>query len=256
MTTTTAPISEELLKMAFSEAEARIRGSANHELTKKVTNEVGRVQYEGSLNAIIHSVLSDVVSDCTARLEFEKIDISVIHENSIVVAIESKGMVANSHSSDENRISIDLHGIRTKLYPDRRNLNRRTGKHNCVQADIVEISEKVPPAMQSPHFEVFVPVVYELYRNGGSPADIYAERKPWVTLPGFKKLREGMSNDFAEWFHREDPRIGLMHSAEGIELRYANELWIEQSQHKYPAFTSLEAYVNFYAFARFVEYDN
>ena len=150
MATTTAPISEELLKMAFAEAEYRIRGSANNDLTQKITNEVGRVQYEGSLNAIIHSALSDVVSDCTAHLEFEKIDISVIRENFIVVAIESKGMVANSHSRDKNRVSIDLHGIRTKLYPDRRNLNRRTGKHNCVQADIIEISEKVPPAMQSP----------------------------------------------------------------------------------------------------------
>ena len=195
MATTTAPISEELLKMAFAEAEYRIRGSANNDLTQKITNEVGRVQYEGSLNAIIHSALSDVVSDCTAHLEFEKIDISVIRENFIVVAIESKGMVANSHSRDKNRVSIDLHGIRTKLYPDRRNLNRRTGKHNCVQADIIEISEKVPPAMQSPRFEIFVPVVYELYRDGGRPADIYSERKPWVTLPGFKRLRKGMRDD-------------------------------------------------------------
>ena len=255
MAMTTTPISEELLRMAFAEAEDRIRGSANHNLTKKISNEVGRVQYEGSLNAIVHSALSDVISNCTAHLEFEKIDIGVIHENSIVVAIESKGMVANSHSNDENRISIDLHGIRTKLCPDRRNLNRRTGKHNCVQSDIAEISDKIPTAMQSPRFEVFLPVVYELYRDGGSPADIYSERKPWVTLPGFRRLREGMSDDFAEWFHREDPRIRLIHSAEEIELKRANEIWIEQSRHKYPAFTGLEAYVNFYAFARFVEFD-
>ena len=62
-----------------------------------------------------------------------------------------------------------------------------------------------------------------------------------------------MKDDFAQWFQREDPMIRLIHAAESVELRDANELWLQQSRRKFPKFTSLEAYVSFYAFARFVE---
>ncbi len=253
MTTSSIPISEELLKHAFKLAEERLRGQSNYEITKNITNEVGPVKYEGSLNSIICSSLSDTLKGCSVLQEYELIDICVIHDNAVVAAIESKGMVANSFRKDKNRVSIDLHGIRTKLYPDRRNLNKTTGIHNCVQTDISNISEKIPNDMKSPRFEIFVPVIYELYRRGGTEADLFSANKPWITLQGFRELRKEMRRDFIEWFRREDSQIRLIHAGEAIELRGANELWIQQSQAKYPRFISLEAYLNFYAFGRFVE---
>ena len=62
-----------------------------------------------------------------------------------------------------------------------------------------------------------------------------------------------MRDDLADWFDRKYPEIRLLHAAESIELRGANEHWLEMSQDKYPEYKSLEAYVSFYAFARFVE---
>ena len=62
-----------------------------------------------------------------------------------------------------------------------------------------------------------------------------------------------MKEDLREWFHREDPNFTLIHAAESIELEGANELWRRQSRQRFPEFTSLEAYVSFYAFARFVD---
>ena len=239
-------VSLELLQSAFGLAEDRLRGEANRLITQKVTSEAKTVRYEGSLNAVLQSALSDTFSRCSVKREYNKIDICMIHQEGIVAAIESKGMVANSHSSDRNRISIDLHGIRTKLYPDRRS-------SNSVQADISEISGKIPIGMECPRFEIFVPVVYELYRDGGSRADWFREKKPWVTLPKFKELRENMVDDLAEWFRREDPQISLIHATKSVELRNANEFWLNQAQHRFPEFTSLEAYVSFYAFGRFVE---
>ena len=38
--------------------------------------------------------------------------------------------------------------------------------------------------------------------------------------------------------------IKLIHAAESVELRDANEHWLQQSQRKFPNFTSLEAYVS------------
>ena len=244
--TSSIPVSEELLKSAFCVAEQQLRGNQNYTLTRKITNEVGRVYYEHSMDAIFASTLRQTFPLCSVRHEFNGIDIGVMHEDAIVTAIETKAMVANSHSGDMNRISIDLHGIRTKLYPDKR-------ASNSIQTDIAGISSKIPPGMACPRFELFIPVVYELYRGGGSESDWFAERKPWVTLPRFKALREDMKDDLAQWFQREDPMIRLIHAAESVELRDANEMWLQQSRRKFPNFTSLEAYVSFYAFARFVE---
>ena len=244
--TSSIPVSAELLRVAFNAAEQQLRGSQNHTLTRKITNEVGRVYYEHSMDAIFASTLRQTFPLCSVRREFNGLDICVIHGDAIVTAMESKGMVANSHSSDEHRNSLDLHGIRTKLCPDKRT-------ENSVRTDIGGISGKIPFGMVCPRFELFVPVVYELYRSGGSRSDWYSEGKPRVTLPKFKELREIMKDDFAQWFQREDPMIRLIHAAESVELRDANELWLQQSRRKFPKFTSLEAYVSFYAFARFVE---
>ena len=239
-------ISEDLLKNAFSLTERRLIGDDNSRITQRITNEVNRVQYEGSLNSIMLSALSDTLPGCSVRREYNKIDICAITEDGIVATIETKGTVANSHAGDENRISIDVHGVRTKLYPDARD-------QNSVQKDIEGISVKIPIGMECPRFEIFIPVIYELYREGGSRADWFSERKPWVTLPGFKKLKEGIKGDLTEWFKREDPRFSLIHAAESIELKGADEFWRHQSQCRFPQFSSLEAYVSFYAFARFVE---
>ena len=58
--------------------------------------------------------------------------------------------------------------------------------------------DKIPSGMACPRFELFVPVVYELYRSGGSRSDWYSEGKPRVTLPKFKELRENMKDDVAQ----------------------------------------------------------
>ena len=244
--TSLTPISEALLKDAFALTESRLTGDDNLRITKRITNEVSRVQYEGSLNTILLSALSDTLPGCLVRREYNKIDICAVTDDGIVATIETKGTVANSHAGDMNRISIDVHGVRTKLYPDARD-------ENSVQTDIAKVAGKIPTGMECPRFEIFIPVIYELYREGGSHVDWFSERKPWVTLPKFKKLRENMQEDLIEWFHREDPRFTLIHAAESIELQNANELWRRQSQRRFPHFTSLEAYVSFYAFARFVE---
>ena len=240
------PISEALLKDAFALTERRLTGSDNRRVTEKITNEVRRVQYEGSLNSILRSTLSDTLPRCSVRREYNKIDICAVTDDGIVAAIETKGTVANSHAGDMNRISIDVHGVRTKLYPDARD-------QNSVQKDIADIASKIPVSMECPRFEIFIPVIYELYREGGSQAEWFSERKPWVTLHGFKKLRDNMKEDLREWFHREDPSFTLIHAAESIELEGAYELWRRQSRRRFPQFTSLEAYVSFYAFARFVD---
>ena len=201
------------------------------------------------MNAIFVQGLSSAFSMCSAHREFNRpngIDIALVNGDGVVVAIETKGMVSNSHRGDRNRISIDVHGVRTKLYRDKRD-------NNSIESDIADSAGKIPIEMVCPRFELFVPVVYELYRQGGTESDWFAERKPWVTLPGFEQLRENMKDDLTEWFAREDPSFRLIHAAESVELRGANELWKRQSQRKYREYKSLEAYVSFYAFARFVE---
>ena len=244
--TSTIPVSEDLLRSAFALAEKRLKGPDNHNVTQRITNETKVVRYEGSLNSILVSALSDTLPECSVKKEYRKIDICAIYGDDIVVALESKGMVANSHSSDQNRISLDLHGIRTKLYPDAR-------ARNSVQTDIAGVSGKIPQGMNCSRFELFVPVIYELYREGGDRSDWFAERKPWVTLPKFRELRKNMRGDFIEWFQREDPRISLVHAVESVELRDANQLWNTQAKSSFPKFKSLEAYVSFYVFGRFIE---
>ena len=251
-------VSEVSLRKAFTLVEERLSGDSNTEIMKAIANDTQQAKYEAPLNRIIHSALSEVFEGCSVwssgrPKELNKIDTSVVQNNDVVVAIESKGTVANSHGSDRHRSAIDLHGIRTKLYPDKRNFNKRTGKYNCVQTDIAEISEKIPKSMECPRFEVFVPVIYELYREGGNYSEWVREEKPWVTLPKFKDLTGRLKDDLESWFYSQDPQIKLLHPTEFVELRGANEYWRKTSRSKYPQFTSLKAYVSFYAFTRFVE---
>ncbi|MXY43258.1 MAG: hypothetical protein F4Y50_04245 [Dehalococcoidia bacterium] len=244
-------VSEMSLRNVFMLAEERLRGDSNDEVMEAIANDARRASYEGSLNRIIHLALSEVFEDCYIYSagqprELHSIDICVVQNNDVVAAIESKGTVANSHNSDIHRSAIDLHGIRTKLWHDKRS-------QNSIQNDIKDISQKIPQSMSSPRFEVFVPIIYELYREGGNPSVWFSERKPWVTLPKFRDLRVRLKDDLEDWFYSQDPQINLLHATEFVELRGANEYWSKTSKAKYPQFTSLKAYVSFYAFTRFVE---
>ncbi len=244
-------VSEVSLGRAFTLVEERLRGDSNDEVMRAVSNDTRRADYEGSLNRIIHSALSDEFGDFSVYSagqprELYGIDICVVQNNDVVAAIESKGTVANSHKSDSHGSAIDLHGIRTKLWQDKRS-------QNSIQNDIKDLSKKLPKSMNCPRFEVFLPVIYELYREGGNPSVWYSERKPWVTLPKFRDLRARLKDDLESWFYSQDPQIKLLHSTEFVELRGTNEYWRKTSKSKYPQIKSLKAYVSFYAFTRFVE---
>ena len=102
------------------------------------------------------------------------------------------------------------------------------------------------------HYEIFVPTISEFYRTG-SKSEWTKNRKPWTTLPKYKSVRKELAKDFAQWFKEEDNSIELIHATEPIVLRKANKMWLEQSQWKYPKYKSLEAYVSFFAFGRFVK---
>ncbi len=155
-------VSEVSLGRAFTLVEERLKGDSNDEVMRAVSNDTRRADYEGSLNRIIHSALSDVFEDFSVYSagqprELYGIDICVVQNNDVVAAIESKGTVANSHNSDSHGSAIDLHGIRTKLWQDKRS-------QNSIQNDIKYLSKKIPKSMNCPRFEVFLPVIYELYR--------------------------------------------------------------------------------------------
>ena len=66
-----------------------------------------------------------------------------------------------------------------------------------------------------------------------------------------------MLRELGTYFLRNPKRfrfaIELIHATEPIVLRKANKMWLEQSQWKYPKYKSLEAYVSFFAFGRFVK---
>ena len=236
-----------LLRDAFVLAEDRLRGEENRAITQAITNEAKNVQYEASLNGVLRSALSDTFSGCSVRLDYNNVDICVIRDFSIVASVESKGMVANSLSREDNRSPLDLHGINTKL-------NRDARDENSVQKDIAEITRKIPDHLQRPLFELFVPVIYELYRSGAvSDRDIYSGKKPWATPWEFKSLRLNVKNELVTWFQREDPQFKLIHAAEFVELRDANELWRKQVGQKYPGLGISQAFVSFYAFGRSIE---
>ena len=198
--------------------------------------------HEGLVNAVIARALYDVFSSLDVKTEHKRIDIGLMNEDGeIVVAVEGKMMVSNSNSRKcAIKNSIDVQGIYVKLNSDK----------NSVKKDINNIHKKIGKSID--HYEIFVPIVYELYRTGGE-SEWTKHKKPWTTLPKFKCVREGLAKDFEQWFKEEDNSIELIHATEPIELRDANKLWLEQSQWMYPKYKSLEAYVSFFAFGRFVK---
>ena len=233
----TDEVSREMLKKAFSLAEKLLRcEDKNRYITAKITNEVGRVPGEKLVNDVIAEALRDVFPRLDVKREHRLIDIGLMNEDGeIVAAVEGKMMVSNSRTcAIEN--SIDVQGIYVKL--------------NSVKKDINNIHKKIGKSVD--HYEIFVPIVYELYRSGGKN-EWTKHKKPWTTLPKFKCVREGLAKDFDQWFKKRDNSIELIHATEPIELRDANKMWLEQSQGEFPKYKSLEAYVSFFAFGRFVK---
>lgn len=238
-------VSREMLKKAFSLAEESLSGKKNRFITEVITNEVSIVAQEGLVNAIIARALHDEFPSLDVKIEYsgnkgkKRIDIGLIDkEKKLVIAVEGKMMVSNS-TKCAIKNSIDVYGIKDKL--------------KGVKKDIADIGEKIRQGKVAPHcYEIFVPIVSEFYRTG-SQSEWTQNRKPWATLPKFKCVREGLAKDFEQWFKEEDNSIELIHATEPIELRDANKMWLEQSQWMYPKYKSLEAYVSFFAFGRFVK---
>ena len=229
------------LKKAFSLAEELLRcKDKNRYITAKITNEVGKVPGEKLVNDVIAGALRDVFPSLDVKMEHKRIDIGLMNEDGeIVVAVEGKMMVSNSRKCAIKN-SIDVQGIDVKL----------NGDKNSVKKDITNIHNKIGKSVD--HYEIFVPIVYEMYRTGGE-SEWIGRRKPWTTLPKFKCVREGLAKDFEQWFKKRDNSIELIRATEPIELRDANKMWLEQSQSMYPNYKSLEAYVSFFAFGRFVK---
>lgn len=235
---TTGPVSMEMLKKAFSLAEKRLIDKKNRFITEVITNEVSSIGgHEGLVNAVIARALYDMFRRrLIVKTEHKRIDIGLMNEDGeIVAAVEGKMMVSNSRKCAIKN-SIDVQGIDVKL--------------NSVKKDITNIHNKIGKSVD--HYEIFVTIVYELYRTGGE-SEWIEHRKPWTTLPKFKCVRKELAKDFEQWFKERDNSIELIHATEPIELRNANKMWLEQSQWMYPKYKSLEAYVSFFAFGRYVK---
>ena len=240
------PISEELLKSAFVLAENRLMGEDNLTITKGITNEVSNVSYEKTLNDILRTALSAIFPSYSVCREYNRVDICIISENSIITAIESKGMVANSFRNDKNESALDLHGIRDKLQPS-------TLAKNSVRKDISRISAKIPSNKEGQRFEIFIPIVYELYREGATEAELFSNSKPWTTHSSYKQRRKTLKSDMTIWFQSNYPgQFSLVHSVESIELPDVNQIWTDQQMGNCPWAPISEAYLSFFAFARFV----
>lgn len=230
-----------VLRDTFQAAEAELRGGGNDAVARVIADEAGSVRYENVLDVVFEGALK--AQGLEAKRPYKRIDIAVRDAGKIVVAIECKGMVANSHSTTGDRAPLDVHGIRTKLEPSARS-------RNCVLTDMQGLANKIPPNQRGPHLQVFVPVAYELYRQGGRD-EWHRESKPWTTHPSFREIRGFLRRDLANWFHAQEGPCELLYATEEpIALRRANEFWLQSGKKAYPAYNALEAYVSFYAFFR------
>ena len=244
------PVSDRRLKRAFSLAEDELKGESNRSITESIVNETLRsIQWEKSLDRLFVSTLSRVFPEFSLNPKHH-IDICIISkEGKFVGAIECKGMVSNSHRGDRFRDSLDVWGIRkAKLEPD-------NPCKNSVQRDIKRIEGKINKSGEIiSHWEIFVPVVYEVYRDGATDAELYEERKPWTTHPNYRRVRKTLKEDFIKWFERKYPsEFTLIHPADHVELMHAKEIWSELCEGKASCTPVSEAYVSFFAFGRYVE---
>lgn len=237
-------ISIRKLKEAFSSAEDRLKGERNRLITEVITNEAFAINGEGLISAVIARALHDTFSGrFVTETEVKRIDLCLIdNESRVVVAIEGKWMVSNNTTRDNRdgfKNSLDVHGI-------------RASKLGSVEKDITGLGDKIRKIGKViPHYEIFVPIVCELYRTGGED-EWFKEKKPWTTDPRYEKVRRNLRRDLTKWFTSKDDAFKFIHATERIELVDANHFWQEQSAWLYPKYKSLEAYVSFYAFGRYV----
>ena len=244
---------KEKLEKAFLLTEGRLKNERNESIANSITNDVGSIQWEGLLDdqfkLALKQVFPEDIEVKKARPGRPDIDIRMSYKGRVIVAIESKGMVSDSHSLNDIKDSLDVGGIDNKLHID------KGPSENSVEKDIKCIGNKMSKLGEvAPHWEIFVPVIYDLYRTGGSRRELTNGSKPYVTLDRYKELVVNRKVDLAEWFMKCDEEIDPIYcTSEPIKLREANRLWKEQSGWKYPQFKSLEAYVSFYAFGRYVE---
>ena len=200
------------------------------------------------INAVIARALHDTfhprfVIETEVGKGREKMDVCLLNAGgSVVAAIEGKMMVSNGTSKRASINPIEIHGIKTKL----------NGKQRSVAKDIIGIEGKVATTgLVVPHYEIFVPIVYELYRSGGE--DEWAlNSKPWTTPTEFMEIRNELRSKLTQWFRESDKRIIPLYSTNPIELIDADHFWQEQSAWLYPEYSSLKAYVSFFAFGRYV----
>ena len=233
------PISMDSLREAFSLAEEMLKGDWNRTIAQSIVNDTLRsIQWENSIRVLFASVLSEEFPDCGVQESNRDLDIKITHEGRIVSGIECKGMVSNSHRSDGFKDSLDVWGIKRR-------------KLSLVEADIEGIEDKIKSA--SPHWEVFVPIVYEIYRKGATDAELYEERKPWTTHQRYKGLRQTLKKDFTQWFEGKYPsEFTLIHAADRIGFVNVGEIWSELCEGKASCTPVSEAYVSFFAFGRYV----
>ena len=236
-------ISMRALKEAFRLAEETLTGERNRFITKVITNEVSSIGgYEGLVNAVIARALHDTfLQRFVVKTEVKGIDVCLLHKGNVIVALEGKGMVSDSHTRRPPAFATSVGGIKTKL-------------NKSVQADIDRIDKRLErTGTVDSHYQIFIPIIYELYRQGGE-REWHIQERPWTTQPSYKDVRKGLEGELKQWFKQRDNRFELIRGTSNpIELRDANQFWQEQSAWLYPKYKSLEAYVSFFAFGRYVE---
>ena len=242
------PISMDSMKEAFSLAEERLKGESNRSVTESITNENPPVQYEDLLDKLYVSALKNIFPNHDVRKGKRgrsDLDIWLTYEGQIVTAIECKGIVSNAGKNDVFSNSLDVTGIRNTIWPNR-------WIKTTLTSDIEGIKDKIPYGAANPTLEIFVPGVYEIYREDASVRELFdVKNKPWTTHPKFKKARKTLDEDLKEWFQDEYPNeFTLIHATKPIELLDANQLWLGRYRGTEPWTPISEAYVSFFAFGR------
>ncbi len=239
---------ENSLKNAFQLAKEKlIDADWNGSIAEIITNDTPRYQipWENLTDKLFEEVLNEQFHNCIVRPQLGHIDLCVVCNGRITIAIECKGMFTDTRKKDLNGGPLGVWGIRRKLYQN---------KSGSVKGDIDKISDKIPANMEYPRFEVFIPVVYEIYRKNPTHEELFRQSKPWTTHPKYKDQRKTLRTELAHWFQSNYPdKFELLYSAESVELSDANRIWRERHQDRPPCTPITKAHVSFFAFGRFVE---
>ena len=142
-------VSIDSLKVAFSLAEEQLRGEMNRSIAESIVNEKGRVQYEDLLDKLYVSAFKNVFPNHDVRKGKRgrpDLDIWLTYERQVVTAIECKGIVSNAGENDVFSNSLDVTGIRNKIWPNQ-------WIKNTLTSDIEGIKDKIPNGAAYPIFE-------------------------------------------------------------------------------------------------------